>query len=174
MISYGLDAYYFFNHKRYSQGAAYNFAKIQLRPAGSFMIGFTFSNQDISLDFNQLPKELLPFMNNAPLLNGKFHYNQYCMMLGYGYNLPFGYKNKFLFNVTVIPTLGVAHNFEDSFEGKRNMFSMNMKGRLALVYNQGDCFLGLNAKMDGHWYKSREYSFFNSLETLSFCAGVRF
>ncbi len=39
-----INAFYFLNHSRYSQAAAYCFSKYQLRSAGSWLVGFNFHN----------------------------------------------------------------------------------------------------------------------------------
>ena len=45
--SYGLDAYYIFNHTHYSQAAAYCFSKYQKRSAGSLMHDLCFLNIEL-------------------------------------------------------------------------------------------------------------------------------
>ena len=52
----GLDVFYIFNHRKYSQAAAYCYSKIQRRSAGSFIAGLLVSEQDITLDFSKLPE----------------------------------------------------------------------------------------------------------------------
>lgn len=171
MTSLGVDVYYFLNNKKYSQSAAYGFGKIQKRSQGSFIFGFSYGDQSIFLDFNTLPAHLVPYLTiNQTVYN--FHYKNYCAMFGYGYNLVWG--KGWLFNVTALPSLGVNHCYEDSVDGAGKLFSMNIKGRLALVYNHKDLFAGVNMKMDGHWYRSHNYSLFNATETLSGCVGWRF
>lgn len=171
MDSFGVDVYYFFNNRKYSQTAAYGFGKIQKRSQGSFIAGFSYGHQAINIDFNTLPAHLLPYLTINPA-KYNFHYKNYCIMVGYGYNLVFA-KN-FLFNVTAIPSLGVDHCYEDSIEGEGDLLSMNIKGRTSLTYNYRDFFAGITMKMDGHWYRSGAYSLFNATETLSACIGWRF
>lgn len=171
MDSFGVDVYYFFNNRKYSQTAAYGFGKIQKRSQGSFIAGFSYGYQAINIDFNTLPAHLLPYLTINPA-KYNFHYKNYCLMVGYGYNLVFA-KN-FLFNVTAIPSLGLNHCYEDSIEGEGDLLSMNIKGRTSLTYNYRDLFAGITMKMDGHWYRSGAYSLFNATETLSACIGWRF
>jgi hypothetical protein len=169
--TYGVDIYYFLNNRKYSHGAAYNFSKYQIKSAGSFIFGFTYSNQDITIDFNQLPEKLVPYMTN-PIDVYKYNYNSYCVLLGYGYNWVFA--RNFLFNISAIPSIGINHGFEDSVDGRKELFTTNIKARSAIVYNYGDFFTGLSARMDGHWYKSKEHSFFSALENVALAVGVRF
>ncbi|MCM1290788.1 MAG: DUF4421 domain-containing protein [Prevotella sp.] len=171
MSSLGIDLYYFLNNKRYSEGAAYGFSKIQKRSQGSFIFGFSYGDQSINIDFRTLPAHLLPYLTINPA-DYNFHYKNYCLLIGYGYNLVF--SKRWILNVTAVPSIGINHCYEDSLEGARNILSMNIKGKMALVYNLHDFFTGVTMKMDGHWYRSHNYSLFNATETLSLCVGYRF
>ena len=39
--TWGIDAYYFFNHKRYSEAASFNYSRLQGRSQGAFYTGFS-------------------------------------------------------------------------------------------------------------------------------------
>lgn len=172
MYTLGIDAYYFFNNKKYSQGAAYNFAKYQLKSQGSFLAGISITNQKLTFDFNQLPphlKEELPEMN---ITKYYFHYNSYALLGGYGYNWVIA--PKLLFNVTVMPSIGFSHYYADSFEGDKYLLSLNIQGRLSLTYNLGNYFIGIFGKMNGHFYKQGQTSLFSSIENFSANIGLRF
>ena len=169
--SYGVDAYYFFNHKKYSQGAAYSFSKYQRKSAGSMIAGITVSHQNVGLDFMQLTEDMRPQLPFDKMVY-RFKYNDYCFLLGYGYNWVF--KPNWLFNISVLPSIGFKHCFRDNIDGYGNIFSVNIKGKMGVVYNHSRFFYGLAMKMDGHWYKSRNYSFFNSIESAAFTVGYRF
>ncbi len=54
------------------------------------------------------------------------------------------------------------------------MISPNIRFKLALVRNRKNFFYGAHFVMDGHWYISKNYSFFNSVEDLTLTAGIRF
>lgn len=167
----GLDIYYFFNNRKYSQGAAYNFSKIQKKSQGSFLLGFSYANLDLSLDFRSLPEEVKPFLT---VFDGKyvFHYDSYSLLFGYGFNWVI--TRDLLFNITAMPSVGLAHCYEDSLEGKGNMLSLNIAGRSSVTYNLGNLFFSMIAKINGHWYRSRRYSMFSSIENLSANIGIRF
>lgn len=169
--SYGLQAYYVFNHNHYAQVAAYGFSKYQKRSSGSFLLGFSTSHQDISLDFATLPtnfQECLPDSNKVY----RFRYNDHCVILGYAYNWVF--KRNWLFNITLTPSVGVKHSTGNSIEGVKNLLSLNYRSKMGLVYNHGDVFYGLHLLVDGHWYRSHRHSFFNAIEEMTLIAGFRF
>ena len=170
--SYGIDVYYFFNNKRYSHGAAYSFSKIQKRSAGSLIAGLTVSSQDVDIDFSGLPDDMKSYLPEPDKQDYRFRYYDYCLVAGYGYNWVI--SKHWLFNISALPSFGFKHCLDSSVEGNTDLFSLNIKGMFALVYSHRDLFVGLHGKMDGHWYASRQYNFFNAIENLSLTAGVRF
>ena len=172
MYTLGFDAYYFFNNKKYSQGAAYNFAKYQLKSQGSFMLGLSITNQKLTFDFSKLPANLKPLLPDSDVTNYYFHYNSYAVLFGYGYNWVIA--PKLLFNATLMPSIGFSHYYEDSLEGNKYLLSLNLQGRISLTYNLGNYFFGLFGKMNGHLYRQGSYSMFSSIENFSAYIGLRF
>lgn len=172
MYTLGFDAYYFFNNKKYSQGAAYNFAKYQLKSQGSFMLGFSITNQKLSFDFSKLPDNLKEYLPDADITNYYFHYNSYAILGGYGYNWVLA--PKLLFNATVMPSIGFSHYYQDSLEGNKYLLSLNIMGKLSLTYNLGNYYFGLFGKMNGHYYKQGKMALFSSIENFSAYVGLRF
>lgn len=169
--TFGIDATYFFNHKRYSQGAAYNFSKIQKRSQGSWIAGFSYANNDITFDFTRLPLELLPYLT-IPVSTYHFHYRSYALIGGYGYN--WALNQKLLLNATLTPSVGLTHCYEDSLEGEKYMPSMNLAGRASATYNLGNFFFSGIFRFNGQWYRSNTYSLFSSILNFSANVGFRF
>lgn len=169
--SYGVDVYYFFNNRKYSQGAAYNFSKIQLKSAGSLIAGITISNHNIDIDFSSLPTEMQETLPTDQR-QFRFHYNDYCFLIGYGYNCVMG--KHWLFNISALPSIGFKHSFANSVDGKKDLFSTNIKGKFSFTYNFKDLFAGLAGKVDGHWYMNSNYNFFNFYMSLALSVGFRF
>ena len=114
---------------------------------------------------------MLPYLT-VPATYYLFHYNSYAFLFGYGFNWVI--TPKLLFNITAMPSLGASHCFEDSLEGEKWMFSMNIGVRMSFTYNFGNYFFGLIGKMNGHWYRSKTYSIFSSVENFSANIGIRF
>lgn len=171
LYNLGVEAYYFFNHKRYSHGAAYNFSKFQKKSQGSFLGGFAYSDLKVGFNFTQLPEELLPYLT-VPAGYYLFHYKSYNLLFGYGFN--WVVTPKLLFNITAMPSIGLSHCYEDSLEGYKHMLAMNINGRMSITYNLGNFFFSMIGKMNGHWYKSSVYSLFSSVENFSANIGIRF
>lgn len=169
--NFGIEGVYFFNHEKYSQGAAYNFSKIQKKSQGSFLAGFTYNNLRINFDFTQLPDALKPYLT-IPAQQYLFHYNSYAVVVGYGFNCVI--NDRLLYNITVNPSFGVAHCFADSFQGEKYMFAMNFAGRTSLTYNLGNWFFSIIGKINGQLYHSGKYTLFSSVENFSANIGIRF
>ena len=164
---YGLDAYYIFNHTHYSQAAAYCFSKYQKRSSGSLLAGIYLSHQDVSF----LSDEFKTYLPDA-VTDYRFRYRDFGFMIGYGYSWVF--HPGWLFNVTVVPSIGYRHSFPGSIEGKKSLLSTNMNGRLALVRTAGNFFYAFNFNHEGHWYTSTNHSFYNSYSNFDLTAGFRF
>lgn len=170
--NYGLELYYFVNHKRYSQGAAYNFSKIQKRSQGSVLVGVSLSHQYIDMDFSSLPGAMLAFFPWKQLLHYNFTYNDFCILVGYAHNQVFG--RHWLWNITALPTVGIKHVMPPSTDRRRDLFSLNGKASTSLVLNLNHVFAGIFSTIDLHWYNSSRISFANAVFTFGAHAGYRF
>ena len=170
--SYGFDLYYFFNNRKYSQGAAYSYSKYQKKSAGSIISGITMSHQNVMIDFNRLPENIISQLPNEKL-DYHIYYNDFCLMLGYGYNWVF--KKNWLLNATLIPCLGFNHSLSSSeHDYRKDMLSVNVKAKMALVYNHNNFYYSLNGRYDGHFYNAKRYRFINSYSNVALVAGFRF
>ena len=168
---YGLDAYYIFNHTHYSQAAAYCFSKYQKRSAGSLLSGIYLSHQDVVMDMSTLRPELKVYLPDE-VTDYRFRYRDFGVMIGYGYSWVF--HDGWLFNITVVPSIGYRHSFRNSIEGLKSLLSTNLNGRMALVRTAGNFFYALTFSHEGHWYQSLNHSFYNSYSNLDITAGFRF
>ena len=169
--SSGFDMYYFFNHRKYSQAAAYSFSKIQKRSAGSFIAGILIATQNVEIDFSELSDEIKSFLPDDRTFY-RYHYRSYSFMLGYAYNWVF--RPNWLFNINMAPSIGWNYSFDDSVDGKSNMLALSLRGRLGLVKNAGNFFYGLHVILDGYFYHSKNHNFFNSIANITLSAGFRF
>ena len=169
--TFGVVGYYFFNNRKYSMGAAYNFSKIQKRSAGSWVVGFSYNNLNINFDFSTLPEELMHYYTFTET-KYQFHYRNYCLEGGYGYNLVL--NKHFLFNIQAIPGVGFARSYSDNVDGSATTAAFFIKGMGSLTYNNGDLFACLISRVEGNWYNSRKYSVLNNMFNFQLSAGVRF
>lgn len=166
------EIYYFFNHRKYSQGAAYSFSKYQLKSAGTAIAGFAFTSQLIGMDFSNLPQDMKDCMPELGT-RYRFRFTDYALIGGYAYNWAIQ-PRRWLFNITTLPSVGYRHSYSDSSEGNKTMMATNLRMRFSLVYNHKGLFAALVGKFDGNLYFNSKYVFFNSTESLSFIFGARF
>ena len=167
----GLTAYYFFNNRRYAQAAAYCFSKYQKRSAGSFLAGISLQHFDVMFDPEKMPQEshdYIPVDTELP----RILYNDYCVLVGYGYNWVLG--RKWLLNFTLTPYLGYRYNIKPQPGDKQSDFSLNIRARIGAVYNHKNFFMGLQACGDHHRYKKQDSWLVFSLLEFTALAGIRF
>ena len=167
----GLTDYYFFNNRRYAQAAAYCFSKYQKRSAGSFLAGISLQHFDVMFDPDNMPKEPQDFIPEESEIP-RILYNDYCVLVGYGYNWVLG--RKWLLNVTLTPYLGYRYNIKSQPGEKQSDFSLNIRGRIGAVYNHKNFFMGLQACGDHHRYKKQDSWLVFSMLEFTALAGIRF
>lgn len=165
------DVYYFFNNRRYSQAAAYTYSKYQKRSAGSWIVGLGITSQKIYMDFSGLPDHMFEYL---PSLYTKydFHYVDYDLLGGYGYNVVM--PHNWLYNITVLPSIGYKHSYNGTTDGRKDMLSTNIKGMMSFTYNHKALFTSLVLHYDGHLNLKPGYTFYNSMASASLIVGMRF
>ncbi len=167
----GVTAYYFFNNRRYAQAAAYCFSKYQKRNAGSWLAGISLQHYDVKFDVEQLAESArtyIPTQDDAP----RILYNDYCLLVGYGHNWVLG--RKWLLNFTVMPYVGYRYNIKPQPGESRSAVSLNLRARMAAVYNHKQFFVGLQGNADHHRYSRQDSRLVNSMIDFSLLGGIRF
>lgn len=170
--SWGIDAYYFFNHKKYSQAAAFNFSKIQRKSQGSFYAGLSIYSQNYNFDFSSLPADmlqLLPLHWTNHTYKVKTH--NYGFRLGYGYNWVVG--RNWIVCGSVSPTVGLKKGFINS-DVEKTSFSLFNHVKLSGVWNHGRWFVGIVGKVDMAIVNDRKTMFLGANISLSTAVGWRF
>lgn len=170
--SWGLDIYYFLNHKKYSQAAAFTYGKIQRRSQGSFYAGFSTYTQSYDIDFSSLPVEMLALL---PSWWVDHHYrvrtHNYGIRFGYGYNWVF--PRGWMIGVSVSPVLGVSRGNINS-DIKSTNFSMYNHAKLGVVWNHDRIFAGAVGFLDTSIVSDRETLFMGSNISFTASVGYRF
>ena len=144
--TWGVDAYYFFNHKRYSEAATFNFSRLQRRSQGAFYTGFSIYTQKLDFNFRSLPPDMLA---QLPPQWKDYHYrvntHNYALRLGYGYNLvlPRGW----VLGASESPIVGIRKGFVNS-DIEKTSFSLYNRLKLSGVWNRNDLFFGAIVKFD--------------------------
>lgn len=172
---WGLDVYYFFNHKRYSQAAAFNYSKIQRRSQGSFYAGFSIFYQKFDFDFSSLPQFMLSALPpDWPDYRYFVRSHNYSLRLGYGYNWVPGRRN-FVLSISEAPVVGIKKGYssEADHEGKLS-FSLINKLKASAMWNSGRWFAGMIGTMDLGIVYNKEYTLASSFMSLEAAVGFRF
>lgn len=165
--------FYFFNHRKYSHAAAYCFSKYQLKSAGTWIAGLNIAKQQIKIDFESLPDEMLNSLPPNSRLDYNFHYRDYYLVGGYGYNWVLKPK-VWLINGTIMPGIGYKRTFEDATDANRHMFAGNINVTFSAVYNHRALFVSLQGRFDGNLYIAKDFTFANTYENLLATVGMRF
>lgn len=171
----GLNAYWIFNHKKFSYPAAYSQSTNQRKSAGSFMAGFSYSQHKISFNHEKLPEAMQEQLSP----NLQFHrikYSDYSLGFGYGYNWVFA-KN-WVSNLSLLPGIGYKKSKIDDndFKGEHWIKDINFDliTRAAIVYNNSKYFAGMSLVMHTYDYRKPYLSVTNSFGTLRIYAGFNF
>lgn len=170
--SWGLDLYYFFNHKKYSQAAAFNFSKLQKRSQGSFYAGLSIYSQKFNFDFAQLDNWM---KNQLPHEWDHYHYytntTNYGLRLGYGYNWVVG--KHWTICIAESPTIGLKKGYVNS-QNEKYSFSMFNRAKVSAVWNHGMWFIGAIGSIDSAIVNDRKTTFVSSNLSLTSSVGYRF
>lgn len=144
--TWGIDAYYFFTHKRYSEAASFNYSRLQKKSAGSFFTGFSIYSQKLDFDFSTLPPYL---RDQLPQYWVDHHYkvntHNYALRLGYGYNWVFA--PNWVLGISESPIVGLRKGYVNSDIEKLSV-SLYNRTKLSVVWNKGRWFFGATGKFD--------------------------
>ena len=169
-----LDVYWFFNHYRYSQAAAYSYSKYQLRNAGTPLVGFNFTEQHIKMNFNGMPAIML---EHSPMESNEYQsdYRSYCAMGGYSYNWVLK-PRRWLINATGMVAVGYRQLISSGDErDSKSRVANNFKINVAAVYNHKALFAAFTARGMGYVnYNMGDLSHLNTIISFTAAVGMRF
>ncbi len=171
--SWGLETYYFFNHKKFSQAAVFSFSKIQKQSAGSFFAGLTYRQDSYDFDFSNEPdyiKNLLP--TSWENYTYKRLNRNYAFKLGYGHN--FVFPHNWVLGVMESPVIGIRRGSIGEEELSKNALSFNNRMRIGAAYNKRPWFVGLDGYWDMGVIKEKDHTFINMVWSFTASVGFRF
>lgn len=171
----GLNAYWIFNHKKFSYPAAYSQSTNQRRSAGSFMAGFSYSQHRIYFDYAKLPSAILDRLSPSMKFS-HIKYSDYSLGFGYGYNWVFA-KN-WVSNLSLLPGIGYKKSRIDDNDFKTESWikdiNFDLITRAGIVYNNSKYFVGASLVLHTYDYRKPSLSVTNSFGTLRIYAGFNF
>lgn len=172
IYSWGIDVYYFFNHKRYSQAAAFNFSKIQRKSEGSFYAGLSIFALNYDFDFSNLDRKLLDVLpTDWPDYHFRTATHNYGVRFGYGYNwVP---AKNWTICASLSPTIGFKRGYINSGTHEYSLSIYNrVKG--SVVWNHGRWFVGAVGKLDISLVRHNSTTFYGGDASVSGAVGYRF
>lgn len=171
---WGVDLYYFFNHKNYSQAAAFYYSKIQVRSSGSFFAGLSFWGQKYDFDFSEIMNS-----EQAPQLPSSWGNNYIVKNKNYG--VKFGYAYNWVFHrgwcmgTSVAPVIGLRDGYINNPSDVHTTFAMSSQVKMSLVYNyKTKWFFGGVARWDAGLAYDKEHTLLSGNLSLELSAGFRF
>ena len=172
--SWGVDLYYFFNHRNYSQAAAFYYSKIQVRSSGSFFAGLSAWGQRYNFDFNELRDDVM--RSDFPTA---WDYRYEVKNKNYG--LKFGYAYNWVFHpgwcigMSEAPVVGLRKGYINDPSNLRNTFGLTNQARLSLVYNyKKKWFFGLVGRWDLGLVYDKQHTLLSGNLSGEASAGFRF
>lgn len=184
----GFNAYYIFNHRRFSYPAAYSQSTVQRRSAGSPLLGIGYTKHSVTVDWtalNDLINEKMPSVDNeklsidSALTFRRIQYSDISISGGYAYNWVFAHN--WLMDVSL--SLALAYNRSSSDVAKKwysfrdfsfNNFSVDGIFRYAIVWNTMKWYVGMSAILHSYTYHSDQFSTNNSFGSVNIYAGFNF
>jgi len=173
--SWGLNLYYFFNHRHYSQAAAFSYSKIQVKSSGSLYAGFSYWTQNYEMDFtgvfdNQPEGNLLPpEWDNHYLVSNK----NYALKIGYAYNWVF--HRGWCLGISEAPTIGIRTGYVADPSHQRTSFSLSNRIKMSLIYNHNKrWFFGIIGNVDTNIVYDKQHTFMANNLSVEASAGLRF
>lgn len=179
----GFNAYYIFNHGRFSYPAAFSQSTIQKVSCGSWMAGLGYTRNSLELDHERLQWLIdLNMMSkyvklDSALMFRKVNYNDYSISGGYAYNWVF--KKNWLFGASLQAALAykkstgdVAGNNRDGFDFKN--VNLDGIGRFGLVYNNMRWYAGASVIVHTNNYHKSRFRTNNTFGSLNMYVGYNF
>ena len=175
----GLNAYWIFNHRKFSYPAAFSQSTNQRRSCGSLMAGFSYSQHKITFDQSLLPADMQAQIR--PSL--QFHnlkYTDYNLSVGYGYNWVFA-KNCLL-NVSLLPAVGFKKarvddrptNTESGWKEWIKDVNFDLITRAGITWNNSKYYIGASLVLHTYDYRKENFSMTNSFGSLRIYMGFNF
>ena len=178
----GFNAYYIFNHKRFSYPAAFNQSTMQKISCGSWMAGLGYMRNKLEFDYNkmqQLVSERLsqPVQLDSGLMFNSVKYYNINASVGYAYNWVFARNCLFCSSLSLAlaykETRGETID-EDKTGFDLHNFNIDGIGRFGVVWNNNKWYAGASAIVRAYNYHKSRFSANNIFGSLNIYVGFNF
>jgi len=180
----GINAYYIFNHGRFSYPAAFAQSTCQKVSCGSWMAGAGYTKNTLNLDYGDLQEALSSRTGQEVRLDSgmmfkSIKYNDFMLSGGYAYNWVFA-KNC-LFCASFQLGLAYKASYGDVLDEQKRGFDFDFKnvnldgiGRFGMVYNNTRWFAGWSAIFRTNRYRTSRFRANNIFGSLNAYVGYNF
>lgn len=178
----GINAYYIFNHGRFSYPAAFSQSTCQKVSCGSWMAGAGYTKNTLNLDFERLSKTIQNRMpegqevrlDSSMIFNVK--YSDFSLSGGYAYNWVFA-KN-WLFCASAQAAIAYKTSYGKTADEKRGFdfakVNLDGIGRFGMVYNNTRWYAGWSAILHTNNYHTSRFTANNIFGSLNAYIGYNF
>lgn len=149
LMNLDISANYIFNFRKYAANAAYTFSKVQLKPAGSFIAGISFVENENKINIDNIPDEITSLLPYSGDLKGKHNISNSDILINFGYGYNFVFLKHFLINTTIIPRIGLKYANTDHHY--KYFVACDPIAQFAIVLNFDHFFLSLNSTGKFFW-----------------------
>ena len=178
----GLNAYYIFNHGRFSYPAAFSQSTCQKVSCGSWMAGAGYTKNTLKLDFERLNETIssrLPQGTEARLDSGMVldvKYTDFSLSAGYAYNWVFA-KN-WLFCASAQAALAYKTSNGNTADERKGFdfakVNLDGIGRFGMVYNNTRWYAGWSAILRSNNYHASRFTANNIFGSFNAYIGYNF
>jgi len=177
----GINAYYIFNHGRFSYPAAFAQSTCQKVSCGSWMAGAGYTRNTLDLDYTKLQESLASRIGQEVQLDSammfeSIKYNDFMLSGGYAYNWVFA-KNC-LFCASLQLGLAYKTSYGRVADEKRGFdfakVNLDGIGRFGMVYNNTRWFVGWSAIIRTNHYHNSRFKAHNIFGSLNAYFGYNF
>lgn len=183
----GINAYYIFNHNKFSYPAAFAQSTIQKMSCGSWMLGGGITRHSLKLDYTKLENLVkekapnIPITLDSTLQQCNVKYLDISTSVGYGYNWVFSKNWLFASSLSAALAYKNATSRLEGEELKRrdrafSFGNFNVDGilRLGLVYNNMRWYAGSSLIMHAYNYNKKRFATNNIFGNLNIYVGFNF
>ncbi|MDY3848729.1 MAG: DUF4421 domain-containing protein [Prevotella sp.] len=177
----GVNAYYIFNHNRFSYPAAFAQSTCQKISCGSWMAGMGYTHHNLTLNHEKLKDVVekntsMEVKLDSSLLFNELKYNDLNFSLGYGYNWVFA--RNWLLGASLSMALAYKWSSGDTKDDHDDFSFKNINidgvGRLGLVWNNTKWYSGFNLIVHSYNYRKSRFATNNVFGSLNIYCGFNF
>ena len=176
-----LNLYYVFNYRHFSYPAAFSLSTVQLKSAGSWMLGLRYDRQQLSFDSERTEQLFKSISPKAHLVNAlridHIGYRQIGVALGYAYNwVP---ARGWLVSGGLNPSIGYKQQQGESLSTQtlwKNIenFHMDFIYRFGIVHTNGRYYTGFSTVGYVYDYRHRGFQLNNIIQYFQLYVGCYF